>query len=151
MEDLIYLDNSATSYPKPDEVHKFMSDFYKNYGVNPGRSGYDMAIQAEEMVVGTRKALKNFFNAEGDFNRLVFSYNASDSLNLIISGMLKPGDHTITTTLEHNSVLRPMYHAETEREIDVTYIKFDENGYVDPDEFKKHFKKNTKLVIVNHG
>jgi len=148
MENLVYLDNSATSYPKPEEMHDYMCHFYRNYGVNPGRSGYDMAIQAEEMVVETRKLLTEFFNGD-DYNRLVFTYNASDSLNMIIKGILKPEDHVITTRLEHNSVLRPLYHLR--KKVDMTYVKFDAEGYVDPDDFKKALKSNTKLVIINHG
>ena len=87
MNKLIYLDNSATTYPKPESVYKFMDSFYRENGVNPGRSGFDDAIKAEEMVMGTRKLLTDFFNAGGDINRLTFSYNASDSLNMIIQGL----------------------------------------------------------------
>jgi cysteine desulfurase family protein len=94
--------------------------------------------------------LTKFFNGS-DFNRLCFSYNSTDALNLIIFGILKEGDHAITTTLEHNSVLRPLYHLYKFNGVEVDYIPFDSNGFVDPDEFPKKFKKNTKLVIVNHA
>jgi len=106
MSELIYLDNGATSFPKPEEVYTYMDKFYKNFGVNPGRSGYDMCLEAGEVVENTRKMLTRFFNGT-DQNRLCFSYNSTDALNMIISGMLKKGDHAITTTIEHNSVLRP--------------------------------------------
>lgn len=126
MNNLIYLDNSATTFPKPDTVYKFMDSFYREHGVNPGRSGFDAALEAEEIVMNTRKLLTDFFNAGGDNNRLTFSYNASDSLNMIIQGLASKGDHVITTMLEHNSVLRPLYHLEMNDVIKVSYIKFDE-------------------------
>lgn len=151
MDNLVYLDNAATTYPKPREVLEFMTDFYHNFGVNPGRSGFDLALQAEEMLVNTRRRMQAFFNGKGDFNRLIFSYNATDALNTIIFGILREGDHAISTTLEHNSVLRPLYHLQTEGGVEVDYVQFDSQGFVDPDEFKKRIKKNTRLVIMNHG
>jgi len=150
MEDLIYLDNGATTFPKPQEVHDFMYEFYQKHGVNPGRSGYDKALETEEIVRSTRGLLAEFFNGT-DSERLTFSYNASDSLNMIISGTLSRGDHVISTTLEHNSVLRPLYVKEQEGMIEVTYIPFDDRGFLDPDDFKKAFRDNTRLVIMNHA
>ncbi|MFA7362046.1 MAG: aminotransferase class V-fold PLP-dependent enzyme [Candidatus Kapaibacterium sp.] len=150
MNKIIYLDNSATTYPKPESVYKFMDSFYRENGVSPGRSGFDDAIKAEEMVMGTRKLLTDFFNAGGDINRLTFSYNASDSLNMIIQGLAMKGDHVITTMLEHNSVLRPLHHLEMNGLIQVTHITFDEQGYINPDDIKKALRKNTKMVVVNH-
>lgn len=150
MSDIIYLDNGATSYPKPDGVYQFMDHFYRNFGVNPGRSGYDMCMEAGEVVDETRKMLTDFFNGS-DPNRLCFSYNSTDALNLILYGMLKEGDHAISTTIEHNSVLRPLYHLEKFHGVEVDYIPFDSQGFVDPEDFPKKFKNNTKLVIVNHA
>jgi len=150
MRNLIYLDNGSTSYPKPDEVYKSMDTFYRNFGVNPGRSGYNLCLKAGDMVKDTRRLLTKFFNGK-DSDRLCFSYNSTDSLNLIINGMLEEGDHAITTTIEHNSVLRPLYHLHKFRGVEVDYIPFDRKGFVDPDDFPKKFRKNTKLVIVNHA
>jgi cysteine desulfurase family protein len=150
MKNLIYLDNAATTFPKPQKVYDFMHEFYQKHGVNPGRSGYDMTLETEEIVQNTRKMLTEFFNGT-DPNRLTFSYNASDSLNMIIDGMVAKGDHVITSNLEHNSVLRPLYHKQLDGIIDITYIPFDEKGYVDPDDVKTAIKKNTKMVIINHG
>ena len=150
MDNLIFLDNGATSFPKPEEVYKFMDSFYRNFGVNPGRSGYDLCIETGELVEITRKLLTKIFNGK-DPNRLCFSYNSTDALNLIINGLLKEGDHAITTTIEHNSVLRPLYHLYKYNGVEVDYIPFDEKGFIDPDEFPKKFKKNTSLVIVNHA
>lgn len=150
MDDLIYLDNSATSYPKPQEVYDFMKEFYQSHGVNPGRSGFDKALEAEEVVHSTRKLLMNLFNGT-DPNHLTFSYNATDSLNMVIQGMVSKGDHVITSNVEHNSVLRPLYHKKHDGEIELTYVPFNKKGYIDPDDVKKAFKKNTRLVIINHA
>lgn len=150
MNNLIYLDNSATSYPKPEVVYKYMDEFYRQHGVNPGRSGFDAAIETEEIVQSTRAMLAELFNGD-DPNRLTFSYNASDSLNMILQGMAEKGDHVVTTMLEHNSVLRPLYHLQQAKIIETTHVSFDENGYVHPDDIKKAIRKNTKMVVVNHS
>jgi cysteine desulfurase family protein len=150
MDDFIFLDNGATSFPKPEEVYQFMDQFYRKSGVNPGRSGYDLCMETGEMVEDTRKMLAEYFNGQ-DPNRLCFTYNSTDALNLAIFGMLKEGDHAITTTIEHNSVLRPLYLLYQNNGVKVDYIPFDSQGFVDPDDFPKKFKKNTKLVVVNHA
>jgi cysteine desulfurase / selenocysteine lyase len=150
MPELIYLDNAATSFPKPREVYEFTHTFFQTQAGNPGRSEHDMAMETGEIVNRTRRLLCEFFNG-ADPNRLTFSYNASDSLNMIIDGMLSAGDHVITSCLEHNSVLRPLYHKEQAGFIEVTYIPFGITGYIDPDEVKKSIKKNTKMVILNHS
>ncbi len=148
--DIIYLDNSATTFPKPEEVYQYMDRFYRKNGVNPGRSGFDAALETEEVVQDTRKMLTSLFNGD-DPNRLTFSYNASDSLNMIIQGLAEHGDHVVTTMLEHNSVLRPLYHLEMEGILEVTRVPFDGHGYVDPEDIRKAIRKNTKMVIVNHS
>ena len=149
MEKLIYLDNAATTYPKPQPVYTFMHDFYCEHGINPGRSGYDASLASEEIVNGTRRLLTELFNGT-DSERLTFSYNASDSLNQIISGVLQPEDHVVTSTVEHNSVLRPLFHREQEGMIEVTYVPNDVRGYIDPDEVRRAIRPDTRLVIINH-
>lgn len=152
LDELIYLDNAATSWPKPEKVYTYMVDFYKSCGVNPGRSGFDRAIEAGNLLEDLRKRLTHFFG--GDVinpERLCFGYNATDSLNLIIQGILSEGDHVITTNLEHNSVIRPINHLVKDHGVEATYLPFDSNGFVDPDDFKKAIKSNTRLVIVNHA
>ena len=157
MEGIIYLDNAATTFPKPDVVHDTVRDFYSKKGVNPGRTGCDLAISAEKMIHGTRRALSTFFNkslidAGGvkDPNRLVFTLNATMSLNLIINGVVGPGDHVITTMLEHNSVIRPVNHKVRDG-AEATYVIPDDEGYIDPEDIRMAIKKNTTLVILNHG
>ena len=149
MRDLIYLDNGATSFPKPEEVYTSMDYFYRNYGVNPGRSGYELAVEAGAVIDDTRKMLTDFFNGK-DHSHLCFSYNSTDALNLVIFGILQPGDHAISTTLEHNSVLRPLYQLSQDG-VEVDYVPFDSTGFVDPDEIRKRFKPNTRLVVINHA
>ena len=148
---MIYLDNSATSFPKPDVVYDFMTNFYRKHGVNPGRSGFDAAVETEEIVFNTRKLLTELFNGGGDPNRLTFSYNATDSLNIVLQGLAEKGKHVITTMLEHNSVLRPLYCMQQQGIIDVTYIPFNKEGYVDPDDIKKAIRPNTKFVACTHS
>ena len=150
MKDLIYMDNGATSYPKPEEVYTFMDAFYRKFGVNPGRSGYDLCMETGTLVDQTRRELTTFFNGDNP-DRLCFSYNSTDALNLIIFGMLEKGDHAITTTLEHNAVLRPLYHLIQDCGVEVDHIPFDDKGFVDPEDFRKKFKSNTRLVVVNHA
>jgi cysteine desulfurase / selenocysteine lyase len=149
MNKLIYLDNSATTFPKPEEVYTFMDSFYRKNGVNPGRSGFDAAIETEEIVQNTRKLLTRLFNGD-DPDRLTFSYNASDSLNMILQGLANPGDHVITTWLEHNSVLRPLHHLELDGRIAVTHVPFDRQGFVDPDAIRKAVTPATRMVVVTH-
>ncbi|MCU0244001.1 MAG: aminotransferase class V-fold PLP-dependent enzyme, partial [Acidobacteria bacterium] len=149
MSKLIFLDNGATSFPKPEEVYTYMDHFYRNFGVNPGRSGYDLCMEAGLVVEDTRKLLTEFFNG-ADPNRLCFGYNSTDALNLVISGLLKPGDHAVSTTVEHNSVLRPLYHLMRDG-VAVDFVPFDRGGFVDPQEIRKRFRPNTRLVVVNHA
>jgi len=152
VENLIYLDNAATSWPKPDTVYKFMDEFYRNCGVNPGRSGFDQAIEAGNLLQDLRVRLTSFFGGdEATPERLCFGYNATDALNLIIHGTLSAGDHVVTTNLEHNSVIRPVNQLVRDAGVEATYVRFNSKGFVDPDEVEKAIKKNTKLVIVNHG
>jgi len=150
MSDLIYLDNGATSFPKPEEVYEFMDSFHRANGVSPGRSGCDLSIETGNVIEETRKALTEYFNGD-DPNRLIFSLNSTEGLNLAISGLVSAGDHVITTTVEHNAVLRPLHHQEVYKNVEVDYVPFDENGFVNPDDFIPLFKENTRVVIVNHA
>jgi len=149
-ENLIYLDNAATGFPKPEDTYVFMDKFYRQFGVNPGRSGYDLCIEAGQTLEATRRLLTTFFNGT-DWTRLIFSYNSTDALNLALFGLLGPGDHAITTTIEHNSVLRPLYHLQQFHGVEVDHVEFDARGFVDPDEVRKRFKRNTKVVAINHA
>ncbi len=156
-EEIIYLDNAATTFPKPEIVHDTVYDFYIANGVNPGRTGCDLALMAEEMILGTRRRLSNFFNGsllragkKKDPNRLVFTLNATMSLNLIFNGTLRLGDHVVTTALEHNSVIRPVNH-KIRQGVEASFVAPDAEGYIDPEDIRQAIRPNTKLVVVNHG
>jgi cysteine desulfurase family protein len=149
---LIYLDNAATAWPKPESVYRFMIDFYRSTGVNPGRSGYDLALEAGALLDNLRKRLTRFFGGDQDApERLCFGYNATDALNLLIPGLLAPGDHVIATNLEHNSVIRPINHLVRDGGVEATFVPFDGAGFVDPGDIARAIRPNTALVIVNHG
>ncbi len=152
MDELMYLDNAATSWPKPDRVYKFMVDFYRGCGVNPGRSGFDKAIEAGNIVEDLRKRLTLFFGGDpATPERLCFGYNATDALNLIIQGLLTSGDHVVTTNLEHNSVIRPINHLVRDGGVEATFVPFNKDGFVEPEAIAAAIRSNTRLVIVNHG
>lgn len=149
---LIYLDNAATSWPKPQSVYDYMIEFYRSAGVSPGRSGFELGIEAGTLLEDLRLRLTRFFGGDEDApERLCFGYNATDALNLIIPGMLSAGDHVITTEIEHNSVIRPVNHLVRDAGVEATFVPFDGAGFVDPGDIASAIRPNTRLVIVNHG
>ncbi len=147
--DIVYLDNAATTFPKPEGALDRMIDVYKKKGVSPGRGSYDLAFEAEDIVVDTRSRFARLFNTP-DPKRIVFTSNATDSMNVVLQGILKAGDHAVSTRLEHNSVLRPLYHLRKKGIIDYDLVDFDSQGFIDPDDISKAIKENTGLVIINH-
>ena len=151
MKDNYYFDNAATSWPKPEVVYTNMDQFFRNYGVNPGRAGHEMAVEAEKMIEETRRLLAEFFDYGGDPHRVVFTQNATDSLNIALFGLLASGDHVVTTRLEHNSVLRPLAHLKRDHGVDVTHVARDAQGYVDPDDIRGAITAKTRMIVVNHA
>ncbi|HEY8891781.1 MAG TPA: aminotransferase class V-fold PLP-dependent enzyme [Clostridium sp.] len=145
---MIYLDNAATSFPKPPEVYSEVLICMENYAANPGRGSHDMAVKASSKIMETRQELSEFFNIPNLLN-IIFTCNATESLNIGIKGILKPGDHVISTVIEHNSVLRPLNYL-SEREITFTLLGVDENGYLNLNNLKKKIRRNTKAIIINH-
>ncbi|MHC4303788.1 MAG: aminotransferase class V-fold PLP-dependent enzyme [Planctomycetota bacterium] len=150
VEDIIYLDNAATVYPKPAEVMDRMVDIYKLYGVNPGRSGFDLCLVGGDLIEHTRDQLTRFFGGTSP-DRLCFAYNASDALNILIHGLVGDGDHVVSTVVEHNSVIRPLNHLARDHGVERVYVPCGAEGRVDPDEIARHIKPTTKAVVVNHG
>jgi cysteine desulfurase/selenocysteine lyase len=148
--DLIYLDNAATSFPKPREVLDQMVETYARLGVSPGRGTYDLAMEAAAFVTRTREQLAAFFGSS-DPSRTVFAASATDALNLVIQGLLHQGDHVVSTRLEHNSVLRPLFHLKERGWIDYDLVPFDSQGLVDPSDIDRAIRPNTKLVVLCHG
>jgi cysteine desulfurase/selenocysteine lyase len=151
MKEHYYFDNAATTWPKPETVYTTMDRFFRNYGVNPGRAGHELAVEAEKMIGETRRMLAAFFNYSGDPNRVVFTQNATDSLNIALFGLLAEGDHVVTTRLEHNSVLRPLNHLHRDYGVSVTYVARDAQGYVDPEVIRNAIRPQTKVIVVNHA
>lgn len=145
---LIYFDNAATSFPKPEEVYNGTLKAMKEYGANPGRSGHKLALKAGRGLYETRNIISKLFNINNPMD-LIFTYNCTDSLNLGIKGVLKKGDHVITTSMEHNSVLRPLKHLES-KGIETTIIKGDSKGRITPLDIERNIKKNTKMIIMTH-
>ena len=144
---MIYLDNAATSYPKPPEVIEAVTNSMIFYGANPGRSGYDFSVKTAEEVFLTRAKLNDFFNGYGSEYVSFFS-NCTYALNTAIKGIVKKGDHIIISSLEHNSVLRPVYALKTAGIAGFSVFQADENEEVLLNNFRKAFKKNTRLCIV---
>ena len=151
MRDNYYFDNAATSWPKPEVVYTTMDQFFRNFGANPGRAGHELAVEAEKMIEETRRLLAAFFDYGGDPHRVVFTQNATDSLNTAFLGLLQSGDHVVTTRLEHNSVLRPLAHLKRDHGVDVTHVGRDEQGYVDPDDIRSAITAKTRMIVVNHA
>jgi cysteine desulfurase family protein len=146
----IYLDNAATSFPKPEAVYQALDYFARNDLANPGRAGHKMALAAERALDDCRHLLNQFFHGEGP-ERFVFTLNCTDALNMAFKGVLAEGDHVITTDLEHNSVSRPLRKMELDGRISLTRIKADAGGTVDPDDFRKIFTPRTRLIALTHA
>ncbi len=150
MTDVIYLDNAATTFPKPREVLERMIDLYSAKGVSPGRGSYDLALEAEELVSAARRRLCRLFGGD-DPDRVIFASNATDALNLVIQGTVKPGGHVVSSELEHNSVLRPLYALREKGLIDYDLVPFDAEGFVDPDDIARALRPNTQFVLLTHA
>lgn len=151
MKEHAYFDNAATTWPKPESVYAFMDSFFRSHGVNPGRSGSLLALEAEQMVTETRSMLARFFGFQGDSGRVVFTLNGTDALNQAIGGIVQPGDHLITTRLEHNAVLRTARHMQRDQNLDVTYVTPGGDGYVNPADVKAALKSTTRAIVLNHA
>ncbi|MBI4003708.1 MAG: aminotransferase class V-fold PLP-dependent enzyme [Candidatus Omnitrophica bacterium] len=145
-----YLDNAATSFPKPPRVYERLREYLERYGGCPGRGGYRMAKEAEALIDETRSLLAELFGVK-EPQRIVFTLNATDALNMAIKGTVAPGDHVVTTVLEHNSVMRPLNRLERKGLIQVTRVGVSGEGLVDPADIRKALTGRTKLVAVIHG
>lgn len=146
---MIYLDNGATSFPKPAGMIEAMVKCMALYCGNPGRSGHDMSIRTGEEVFRAREAIAKLFNID-DPTGIIFTGNTTESLNLGIKGVLVRGDHAITTAMEHNSVLRPLKALEREG-IEHSIIKCNEDGTLDPGKIKSQIRENTRLIVCTHA
>lgn len=146
---MIYLDNAATSWPKPPEVSEEMQRVLINYAGNPGRGGHEAALQAARLIYQVRVDISEFFGVDSP-TQVIFTSNATHALNQALFGFLRPGDHVITSSLEHNAVARPLW-ALAQQGVQVTEISADNERGFSLKDFEESFKENTKLVVTLHA
>lgn len=146
---MLYLDNAATSWPKPEPVYSALESFLRTSGANPGRGTHLMAGRAAATIDDTRRKLAHLFGLN-DARRVIFAFNATDALNLALKGILKPGDHAITTVMEHNSVRRPL-RALRDQGVDVSTISADAEGIVSVDDIRQALRPETRLIAMTHA
>ncbi len=146
----IYLDNAATSFPKPESVYQALDRFARQSLANPGRAGHKMALAAEHTLDDCRHRLNQFFNGKAP-ERFIFTMNATDALNMAIKGVLSEGDHVITSVLEHNSVSRPLRQLELDGRIRLTRVGVDAGGTIDPDAVRAAITPKTRLIALTHA
>src|SRR3989304_3604878 len=145
----IYLDNAATSYPKPEPVYQRIDHILRHIGGNPGRSGHRMAMDASRVIFEARESAARLFNIK-DASRVAFTKNATEAINIAFKGILRPGDHVVTTSVEHNAVVKPLKRMEGQG-VKVTRVTTDKDGRVSPVEIENAITKHTKLVSVVHA
>jgi cysteine desulfurase family protein len=145
----IYLDNAATSFPKPPEVAETMHRLIREISLSPGRSAHRFSLAASRVIFEARELVADFFGCP-DSSRVVFTSNVTEALNVGIFGLLEPGDRVLTTGMEHNSVMRPLRHLEKTRGICLEILPTDSTGCIDPDDIPKRLNKKTRLIIINH-
>jgi cysteine desulfurase family protein len=147
---MIYLDNAATSFPKPEAVYQALDRFARQSLANPGRSGHKMALAAEHVLNEGRHLLNQLFHGK-EPERFVFTLNCTDALNMAFKGVLSEGNHVITTNLEHNSVSRPLRAMELAGRIRLTRVTADGGGTIDPEEIRRAITKQTRLIALTHA
>ncbi len=146
---MIYLDNAATSWPKPPEVIRSMVEVLEQAGGNPGRSGHQLSIAAARAIFNTREEVAEFFGAR-DPLRVIFTSNATHAINLVLKGLLKPGDHVITSSIEHNAVMRPLRQLE-KRGVQLSIAQCATDSSLDIDLLAKKVTPKTKLIVLTHA
>jgi cysteine desulfurase family protein len=144
---LIYFDNAATSGIKPDAVTEAICDCLKNKNANPGRSGHSLSVKAAEIIYNTREIIGKFFNF-AKTEKIILTKNATEALNIVIYGALHTGDEVIASSMEHNSVLRPLNHLQSEGKIKLNIIKADANGLVSLQQVQESITEKTKLAVI---
>lgn len=146
----IYLDNAATSFPKPKCVIDAISNYMTEIGCNPGRGAYEQSLDSGRMVYETRKLINNFFNGPHP-NNVIFTKNITESLNVALKGLLKPNWHIITTSMEHNSVMRPLRSLQDQLNISIGVAKCNKYGVLDIKYVENLINDNTKAIVMTHG
>ena len=148
----IYLDNAATSFPKPESVYKAVSDTLRKYGSSPGRGGHKMSLQTERIIFDARERIASFFNIPTSSN-VIFTFNVTMGINLALKGFLKAGDHVLTSSMEHNAVMRPLKRLENPPlgGISKTVVQCSKEGFLNSKDIEREIKPNTKLIIITHA
>lgn len=146
----IYLDNAATSWPKPDAVYAAVDRYQREIGIAAGRGGYNDAIEAQRIVEAARREIAALIGAPNP-SHIIHGCNGTDSLNLAIHGTLRPGDHVVASVTDHNSVLRPLADATRLRDVTVTYVGCNGQGLIDPDDVRRAIRPETRMVIATHA
>lgn len=146
---MIYLDNAATSWPKPPEVIQAMVHFLERIGANPGRAAHRLSVEAGRIVYAAREAVAELFGVS-DPLRVVFTANVTEALNLALQGLLHPGDHVVTSSIEHNSVMRPLRALEAQG-VEVTVVPCSSQGFLDVTDLERALRPNTVLIVLNHA
>jgi len=146
----IYLDNAATSWPKPLGVYEVMDDYLRRLGAPAGRSGYAEAAEVSQRIEAARRQVATLMGLD-DASHLIFTTNGTDSLNLVLHGLLREGDHVVTTVVEHNSVLRPLAELAAARGVEVVKVGCSSEGIVDPDDVRRAVTARTRLVAITHA
>lgn len=146
----VYLDNASTTFPKPKQVIDRMYDYMLNVGGNAGRGNYSNSLQSNRYLYVARENICNFFGFNSPSN-VIFTNNVTTSLNILIKGLLKPGDHVLTSSMEHNSVIRPLFSCKELLRIKLDIIKCDSQGFIEIDDFKSKINPKTKLAIITQA
>ena len=146
----VYLDNASTTFPKPKVVADSIYNYLINVGGNANRSNYSNALESSRELLKARINLANFFNFNKPEN-VIFTNNITASLNILIKGFLKSGDHVISSTMEHNSILRPLTEMINLLDVKVDFVKASPLGFIEPKDIENAIKPNTKLIILSHG
>ena len=144
----MYLDNAATSFPKPETVYESVLYAMRDVGASPGRGGYRRSLEAARIMFQAREAVARLFSIS-DSSRIIFTHNATGALNLALQGTLVAGDHVITTSMEHNSMLRPLY-ALRNKGVELSIINADSNGVVSVEDLRRALQVNTRMIAVSH-
>lgn len=146
----IYCDQAATSFPKPGKVIEAIRSFLTRVSGSPGRSAHRLSIEAGKEVLEARETVAEFFNCPSS-DQVVFTANATESLNLVLLGLLQSGDHVVVTSMEHNSVMRPLQYLKGALNVDFTIVSSDKQGILFPDDIKSALRPETRLIVVNHA
>jgi len=147
---IIYMDNAATSFPKAPGVVEAVAHYLEHVGASAGRGAHRLAREAESLLWDTRRLLADLFGVS-EPKRVVFALNVTQALNMALFGLLREGDHVVTTSMEHNSVMRPLRHLERVRKITVSLAQADQEGVLEPQRVLELIRPETRLVVMNHA